>query len=499
MIDCSPSGIAYSARCYCLPDDRQRAAWIYSLCAWANAGGTPPCTLPTAPVDLGASAGDGQVTLTWPVGVGATGYNIKRTLVPGGPYTVIGTSAASPYVDLTAANGTTYYYVVSSTNACGESSGNSIESHATPVPNVPSNSVLPVITGTAQIGFTLSGSNGTWSNSPTGYTYRWLANSVAIGGATANTFTLLTAQIGTTITFEVTASNTGGSGTPATSSATGTVLGASFQVTTTGAGQVLTIMALTVSASMTVDWGDSSQNAYVGAGTRTHTYTNAGTYVVQFLAPLLVTALQLSDSKVTLNSSQIKSIANVTDFEIGALKAGTFNSADITSWSPGTFNLTNMPAGYAGTFNFSDISSWRPAYFYLYAMPTGYSGSLNTSNVSAWRPGYFLVHDIPTATFTTTITAGGFSAWITTRFITMSTMGLTQGQVNQILTDFYTAFATRTVTGGTITLNGAGNAAPSGIYQSACPPTSGKETAFDLINDLCLTNPTKTWSTITTN
>jgi hypothetical protein len=52
--------------------------------------------------------------------------------VTGGPYTVIGTSAASPYVDLTAANGTTYYYVVSSTNACGESTGNSIESHAAP-------------------------------------------------------------------------------------------------------------------------------------------------------------------------------------------------------------------------------------------------------------------------------------------------------------------------------------------------------------------------------
>ena len=106
---------------------------LYLACKWASAGGAPPCTLPTAPVDLGASAGNAQVTLTWPVGSGATGYNIKRALVPGGPYTVIGTSAASPYVDHAVVNGTAYYYVVSSTNACGESAGNSIESHATPV------------------------------------------------------------------------------------------------------------------------------------------------------------------------------------------------------------------------------------------------------------------------------------------------------------------------------------------------------------------------------
>jgi cellulose 1,4-beta-cellobiosidase len=135
-MNCRPDALARAAVGFTgLTDKRLQSAQIYALCAWANAGGTPappPCTLPTAPVDLGASAATGNVVLTWPAGVGATSYNIKRSLVPGGPYTVIGTSAASPYIDLTAANGTTYYYVVSSTNACGESTGNSLESHGTP-------------------------------------------------------------------------------------------------------------------------------------------------------------------------------------------------------------------------------------------------------------------------------------------------------------------------------------------------------------------------------
>jgi hypothetical protein len=499
-MNCRPDALARAAvRFTGLPNNRLQAAQIYALCAWANAGGVPPCTLPTAPVDLGVVAGDSKNTLSWPAGVGATGYSIKRSLVPGGPYTVIGTSATSPYVDLMAVNGTTYYYVVSSTNACGESSGNSIESHGTPQVPVPVNSAVPVITGTAQIGFTLSGSNGTWTNTPTSYAYQWLSNGVAIGGATANTFALLTAQIGTTITFTVTASNAGGSGTAAKSSATAVVLGASFQVTTTAPSQVLTITLLTVSSSMTVDWGDSSQNAYMGSGIRTHTYAVAGTYTVQFLAPLLVTALQLFDQKVTLNSSQIKTIVNVTDFEIGYIGAGTFNSADVSAWRPTIFYLYSMPTGYAGTFNSADVSAWRPAIFNLYSMPTGYAGTFNSADVSAWRPTTFNLYSMPAATFSTTITPGGFAAWIGVSTLTMSKMALTQTQVDQILTDCHTAFPTRIATGGTITLNGTGNAAPSGTYQSVTPPTSGKETAYDLINDPTSINPTKKWSTITTN
>jgi hypothetical protein len=41
---------------------------------------------------------------------------------------------------------------------------------------------------------------------------------------------------------------------------------------------------------------------------------------VKFLSPLLVTVLHLSDAKVTLNSAQIKSIVNITDFNITGLR-----------------------------------------------------------------------------------------------------------------------------------------------------------------------------------
>lgn len=82
----------------------------------------------------------------------------------------------------------------------------------------PVNTVLPAISGAAVSGQTLSTTNGTWTGSPSGYTYQWYRNSVAIGGATNSTYLLTDTDNGTTITVTVTATNAGGA-TAATSAA----------------------------------------------------------------------------------------------------------------------------------------------------------------------------------------------------------------------------------------------------------------------------------------
>ena len=88
------------------------------------------------------------------------------------------------------------------------------------------NTVLPAITGTAQVGQVLTTTNGTWTGNPTiTYARQWKADGVDIGGSTATTYTPVIGDIGKTITVTVTASNSELSAS-ATSAATEEVIAA---------------------------------------------------------------------------------------------------------------------------------------------------------------------------------------------------------------------------------------------------------------------------------
>jgi hypothetical protein len=91
----------------------------------------PTGTPPAAPSGLAGTAGSAQAMLSWAVSSNATGYNVKRSTTSGGPYTTVGSPTATTFVDKTAANGTTYFYVVSATNGGGESA-NSAEISVAP-------------------------------------------------------------------------------------------------------------------------------------------------------------------------------------------------------------------------------------------------------------------------------------------------------------------------------------------------------------------------------
>lgn len=349
---------------------------------------------------------------------------------------------------------------------------------------------------------------------------------------------------------------------------------ASFQVTTTGVNQTLTINSFGISQATVIDWGDASTSTYTGTALRTHLYAVAGTYTVKIYAPANVTTFDMRDNKVTLNSANIATMFNVQTFIFVTPKAGTFNSIDVTAWRPTRFTISTLPTGYLSTLNSADMINWRPDNFSIATMPAGSVGVLNSADFAAWRPsvfslmalltGYtgvinsadfaawnptmnfslgalpvgitgtfntsdltnwtpdvfsllsllgmggafnsahlsswnpttFRFQTMPTPAFTFTLSVGGFAIWTKITTFSMSGNALLQAQVNQIIFDFYTAFPARTVTAGAINVAGT-NAAPSGLLLPGCPPLTGKQAVYELVNDSCAVSPTHKWSTVT--
>ena len=76
----------------------------------------------------------------------------------------------------------------------------------------PVNTVAPVVSGTAVVGQVLTTTDGTWSNSPTSFSYQWKRGATNIG-TNSSTYTLVSADAGNTsnITCVVTATNAVGS------------------------------------------------------------------------------------------------------------------------------------------------------------------------------------------------------------------------------------------------------------------------------------------------
>ena len=95
---------------------------------------------------------------------------------------------------------------------------------------VPANTVPPAISGPAQQGQSLAASQGSWTNSPSGFAYQWLrcdslgGNCSPITGATSSDYTPSAADAGSTLRVTVTATNAANS-VAATSAPTALVSG----------------------------------------------------------------------------------------------------------------------------------------------------------------------------------------------------------------------------------------------------------------------------------
>jgi fibronectin type 3 domain-containing protein/GH18 family chitinase len=113
--------------------------YFYEMTA-SNSAGTSPISasqsalVPLTPAGLKATAGSGQVVLTWNAVAGASGYNVQRGTVTGTYSWFVGSPTTNSITDTTVTNGTTYFYVVQTIAADGFSTGLfSAPASATPI------------------------------------------------------------------------------------------------------------------------------------------------------------------------------------------------------------------------------------------------------------------------------------------------------------------------------------------------------------------------------
>jgi len=126
-----------------------------------QASATPNPPPPPAPAGLTAVPGNNQVALSWTASTGAATYNVKRSLVTGGPYTTVQEGVTgTTWTDTLVSNGTTYYYIVTAVSANGESAPSSEVSGIPNPPPPPAPSGLTAAAGDTEVALSWSASEG---------------------------------------------------------------------------------------------------------------------------------------------------------------------------------------------------------------------------------------------------------------------------------------------------------------------------------------------------
>jgi hypothetical protein len=194
-------------------------------------------------------------TGTWSGTPTSYSYQWTRSATSDGTYSNIAAATSNSYVVTEFDVGYFIKVAVVATNGIGSSSAASSGPTTAVVDIAPTNTALPAITGITRTGETLTTSRGSWTSSPSSYTYQWKrANAVGgtynnIASATDRTYDVTDADIDKFIKVAVIATNNIGPSSAALSAATSVVVDLNDSVVPTATTPVATATGFTFSIS----------------------------------------------------------------------------------------------------------------------------------------------------------------------------------------------------------------------------------------------------------
>jgi len=374
-------------------------------------------TLPAAPTQFTAVAGDGNVDLNWNASVGATSYSVYRGLTPGGEAAVpvITGLTTTSFTDPSLTGGTTYYYQVTAVNSSGEGA-RSQEAFATPNAPGPSLEITTPEAATAgnncSITITAKDTNGNVNAGYRGTVHFTSSDPAAILPAN---YTFTAADQGVHA-FNVVLKTAGSRTVTATDNGSPSlVVSDSITVNASSATQLVvsgfpTSVTAGVSNNLTVTAKDAYGNVATGYSGTVRITSSDGQAALPANATLLNGVRAFA---VTLKSAGSRSIT-ATDTVTGSL-TGTISNITVAPAAASTFVLTGVPsqvtAGNSGTFTVTAKDAYGNTV-------TGYTGTVRftSSDTQAVLPANytFTGGDAGTHTFSATLKTAGARTITTT-------------------------------------------------------------------------------------
>ncbi|GAA2225081.1 hypothetical protein GCM10009851_05900 [Herbiconiux moechotypicola] len=259
------------------------------------------------------------------------------------------------------------------------------------------------MSGTARAGLALTASAGTWTPKPTTLAYQWTRGTTSIPGATASTYRLTAADVGSTITVTVSASRTGYTTTSKTSAATAKVakpLAFTTAPTPTVAGTARVGATLTATTgtwspapTLRLQWnrdgapitGATGQSLTLGAADAGHRIT------------VTVTASRAGYTTTTRTSAATPTVATrpfttaPTPAVTGTAKVGSTLTAKPGTWSPAATTTAfqwkrggaSIPGATASTYLLVGADAGTTVTVTVTVKRSGYTTTTRTSTPTA--------------------------------------------------------------------------------------------------------------------